>query len=73
MSYVTWLSQSLYLVEMLINMTKLSCADYGFDCHFVIEDDDMHELIEKFAKHTLDEHGIEYSKESLTQLILRKK
>ena len=54
-------------------MTKLYCADYGFDCPFMVEDDDIHKLIEKFAKHTLDEHGIEYSKEALTQLILRKK
>ena len=58
---------------MIFSMTKLSCADYGFDCPFMVEDDDIHKLIEKFAKHTLDEHGIEYSKEALTQLILRKK
>ena len=54
-------------------MTKLSCANYGFECTFVAEDDNMPELIEKFAKHTLDEHGIEYSKEAVTQFILRLK
>ena len=37
------------------------------------EDNNMPELIEKFAKHTLDEHGIEYSKEAVTQFILRQK
>ena len=54
-------------------MTKLNCADYGFECTFVAEDDNMLKLIEKFAKHTLDEHGIEYSKEAVTQFILRQK
>jgi predicted small metal-binding protein len=54
-------------------MTRLSCADYGFNCNFVAEEDNMAELIEKFAKHTLDEHGIEYSKEGITQFILRQK
>jgi len=29
------------------------------------------QVIEKFGKHTLDEHGIEYSKEGLMQFILR--
>jgi hypothetical protein len=29
-------------------------------------------MIEQFAKHTLDEHGIEYSKEALMQFMLRK-
>ena len=29
-------------------------------------------IIKKFAKHTLEEHGIEYSKEVIMQFILRK-
>jgi len=54
-------------------LVKLRCSDYGFDCNFVVEDDAIPVLIEKFGKHTLDEHGIEYSKEALTQFILRKR
>ena len=52
-------------------MVKLSCSDYGFDCDFMLEGEPS-EIIEKFAKHTLDEHGIEYSKEALMQFIIRK-
>ena len=71
-SYVTLLSHSLYAVNLThFVLTKLRCADYGFECNFEVEDSNMPVLIEKFAKHTLDEHGIEYSKEALTQLILR--
>ena len=72
MSYVTWFSHSLYAVNLThFVLTKLRCADYGFECNFEAEDNNIAALIEKFAKHTLDEHGIEYSKEALTQFILR--
>ena len=51
---------------------KLSCRDYGFDCSFSSEGSDVSAIIEKFGKHTEEEHGIEYSKESLMQFIIRK-
>ena len=51
-------------------MTKLTCMDYGFDCPYAIEGEVEH-VIEKFGKHTTEEHGIEYSTEALTQFILR--
>lgn len=53
-------------------MTKLRCHDYGFECDFVADGQDTQELIEKFGKHTAEEHGIEYSKEALMQLIIRR-
>ena len=54
-------------------MYKLSCSDYGFECDFVAETEDTSELCEKFGIHTLDEHGIDYSKEALMKFLLRKK
>lgn len=51
---------------------KLSCNDYGFDCGFVSEGDDSGEIIQVFGEHMCDEHGIEYSKEALMQIIIRK-
>jgi predicted small metal-binding protein len=53
-------------------MAKLCCVDYGFECAFVSESIDDSAMIEEFAKHTSDEHGIEYSKEALMQFMLRK-
>ena len=53
-------------------MVKLACKDYGFDCEFEV-DGEVEKILDDFAKHTLDEHGIEYSKEALMQFILRKK
>ena len=53
-------------------MAKLVCRDYGFDCDFVSEADDIAKVIVEYSKHSLDEHGIEYSKEALMQFILRK-
>ena len=53
-------------------MAKLCCVDYGFECAFAAESDDVSEMIANFAKHTLDHHGIEYSKEVLMQVMLRK-
>ena len=53
-------------------MPKLRCRDYGFECDFVAEAAEPKEVIESFGKHSEEEHGIEYSKESLMQFILRK-
>ncbi len=53
-------------------MIRLSCADYGFDCDFVAQGEDGSKVAERFGCHTRDEHGIEYSKEALMQIILRK-
>jgi predicted small metal-binding protein len=53
-------------------MVKLACHDYGYECEFVAQGDDADKIIEEFAKHTTDEHGIEYSKEVLMKFILRK-
>ncbi len=53
-------------------MAKLTCRDYGFDCDFEAEGEDAAKVIEEYGKHSEEEHGIEYSKESLMQFILRK-
>ena len=52
-------------------MVKLACKDYGFECDFEIEGD-ASKVIEEFGEHTLEEHWIDYGKESLMQFILRK-
>lgn len=52
-------------------MPKLRCRDYGFECDYVAEAPDTAKVIEDYGKHSADEHGIEYSKESLMQFILR--
>ena len=53
-------------------MTKLSCKDYGFECDYVAEGEDISSVIDQYGKHSEEVHGIEYSKESLMQFILRK-
>lgn len=54
-------------------MTTLRCRDYGFDCKFEVTDDNSDLLIKKFGEHTFKKHGIEYSKEALMQIVLRKR
>ena len=54
-------------------MTRLSCSDYGFECDFVVEGKDVQAVLEKFGKHSYEEHGIEYTKEVLMQFIIRQK
>ena len=53
-------------------MVKLACQDYGYDCDFEIEGA-TEPVISRFGEHTNQEHGIEYSKEALMQIILRKR
>ena len=52
-------------------LAKLTCMDYGFECNFFAEGD-IEDVIDKFRHHTEDEHGIDYSKEAIMQVILRK-
>ncbi len=52
---------------------KLVCKDYGFECDFVSKNDDGSSVIDEFGKHTLQEHGIDYSAEVLMQFIIRKR
>ena len=53
-------------------MVKLQCREYGFDCDFSSEGEDIPKIIEDFGIHMEKEHGIEYSKESLMHVIMRK-
>lgn len=52
-------------------MASLICRDYGFECDFVATGD-IEKIISEYAKHSEEEHGIEYSKEALMQFIIRK-
>ena len=52
-------------------MAKLKCNDYGFECDFIAEGE-METVIDEFRTHTDEEHGIDYSKEAVTQFLLRK-
>ena len=53
-------------------MIKFVCSDYGYECDFEIEDEDISTVIDDFGKHMVEKHGIEYAKEALMQFILRK-
>lgn len=50
---------------------KLRCNDYGFECDFEVKGDKEH-VVTQFMRHVNDEHGIDYTKEALMQVILRK-
>ena len=52
-------------------MPRLRCKDYGFECEFVAEAPEVAKVIDAYGKHSDEVHGIEYSKESLMQFILR--
>ena len=52
-------------------MPVVSCRDYGFNCDFVAEGE-LDEIASEFGKHSSDEHGIEYSIETITKFILNK-
>ncbi len=52
-------------------MARLVCSDYGFECNFVSESEEIEDVLKEFAKHTENEHGIDYPKEALMQFIVR--
>jgi len=45
-------------------MTKLRCADYGFECDFVTEGN-LDTVVSEFGNHCDKVHGIEYTKEAV--------
>ena len=53
------------------SLVKLTCYDYGFECDFVSEGE-LEQVLDEFGQHTENEHGIDYPKEALMQIILRK-
>lgn len=52
-------------------MAKLVCGDYGFECDYVVEGDED-SVVESFREHMYTVHGIEYSKEAIVQIVMRK-
>ncbi len=50
-------------------MAKFVCRDYGYDCDFTAEGTNE-EVSAAFRIHTEEEHGIDYSKETLTKFML---
>jgi len=53
-------------------MAKLKCRDYGFECDFVAEEEEIEQVVADFRTHMDDVHGIDYSKEAVMQFLLRK-
>lgn len=51
---------------------KLRCEDYGFECDFVLEGEKSVGLLEELRKHFEDEHGIDYAKEAIMQMIMNR-
>jgi predicted small metal-binding protein len=53
------------------SMAKFACADYGFECRYEVEGEEK-DVVGKFMTHSSEEHGIEYSYDTLKQFLLRK-
>ncbi len=51
---------------------ELVCKDYGFDCNFVAKGEDVNEIMKEFGKHSDEEHGVEYTDNSLKQIVQNK-
>jgi len=51
-------------------MKKISCMNYGFDCKFEVNGNDS-DAINRFQKHSMVVHGIEYSSGTLNQIVMR--
>jgi predicted small metal-binding protein len=51
---------------------KLRCQDYGFECDFVLDGAKSMTLLEKLRVHFTEEHGIEYTTEVITQMIVNR-
>ena len=53
-------------------MLKLGCKDYGFECEYVLDEEKTVALIKKLRDHFEAEHGIDYTVEAVTQMIINR-
>ena len=51
---------------------KLRCEDYGFECDFVLDGAKNIKSLEQLRKHFEEEHGIDYTTEVITQMIMNR-
>ena len=49
---------------------RLACAEYGFECDFVLEGKKSISLIKELRDHMESEHGIDYSVDAVIQMIV---
>ena len=54
-------------------MSKLDCKNYGFDCNFISNGEEVGKVIKEFRKHTIHEHYIDYPEGVLMKFIMNKK
>jgi len=52
-------------------VADIRCEDYGFDCDYSIEGD-VYKVVQGYWHHMNDEHGIEYSTETIYKTIKKK-
>lgn len=51
---------------------KLRCEDYGFECDYILEGEKSVSLLEQLRGHFEEEHGIEYTAEVITQMVMNR-
>ncbi len=51
---------------------RLECSGYGFECDFMVEGKKSISTLEKLREHFEKEHGIEYSREFVIQMVINK-
>jgi len=51
---------------------NFKCKDYGFECDYTLTDKKSLAAVEKLRRHFDSEHGIDYSVEAVTQIIMNR-
>ena len=51
---------------------KLRCEDYGFECDFILQGEKNVSSLEQLRTHFEEEHGIDYTTEAITQMIMNR-
>jgi len=52
-------------------MVNIRCGDYGYECNYVSQGN-VEKIVFDFWEHMNNEHGIDYSKETIAESIKRK-
>ena len=54
-------------------ISKIACKNYGIECDFMTNENEVEKIIKEFREHTIEEHAMDYPEGILMKFLMNKK
>ena len=54
-------------------ISKIACKNYGIECDFMTDENEVKRVIKEFREHAIQEHFIDYPEGILMKFLMNKK